>query len=151
MGAPILVVNGHSDMPDDYPSDVTKSAFGERVRGLRVALGLTQVALAQKARINQSTLSDIESGVSQPHKVRAETLRNLAKALETNPNFLVTGADTPVAPQILTIEEAELVALYRELTKVGRGSALLGAARGMLETATDKPMKARPYPKVKAS
>ena len=48
------------------------------IKAKRVALGLTQVGLAQKAQIDPQNLSKIERGAQSPS---AETLRKLAPAL----------------------------------------------------------------------
>lgn len=151
IGAPILKVNRPSDIGSPYAADLMEAGtFGGRVRGLRKALGLRQTVLAKRAKISQSALSDIENDVTTPKDVKAPTLAGLAKALGTNPGYLVSGKDTPVAPEVLTVEEAELVAIYRELARAGKGGALLGAGRGMLEHADQKPSKTRPYAKVRA-
>lgn len=63
--------------------------IGKRVRLRRKELGMTQVELASRAGITQSTLSSIENGdTSTP--LGANLLR-LAAALECSPNWLQTG------------------------------------------------------------
>ena len=54
--------------------------IGEIIKRRRTALGLTQVELAKKAKVAQSQISQIESGVSD--NVTLENMRNLAKALD---------------------------------------------------------------------
>ena len=54
-------------------------AFGELLRQHRLAAGLTQEELAERARISVRAISDLERGVRRaPHK---DTLRLLAEAL----------------------------------------------------------------------
>ena len=61
--------------------------IGERIAELREERALTQVELAERARISPSTLSLIESGkVEHPH---VSTIRKLAKALGVEPEILV--------------------------------------------------------------
>ena len=54
--------------------------IGVIIKRRRTALGLTQVELAKKAKVAQSQISQIESGVS--YNVTLENMRNLAKALD---------------------------------------------------------------------
>jgi transcriptional regulator with XRE-family HTH domain len=55
------------------------ASIGTRIKRRREALGLTQLALAQRARLRQGHLSQIERG-QRPH-VRLDTVQRLAKAL----------------------------------------------------------------------
>ena len=61
--------------------------FGARVKELREAANLTQVALAKKAAIQQGQLSEIEIGKRMP---RLDTIKKLAKALGVPPHDLIT-------------------------------------------------------------
>jgi DNA-binding XRE family transcriptional regulator len=65
------------------------SSFAERVRGRRLELGLTRVALAGLAGIAPDTLFQVERGRHEP---RAYTLAALAAALETTMDALWHGA-----------------------------------------------------------
>jgi transcriptional regulator with XRE-family HTH domain len=105
---------------------------------MRSFKGLTQVKLAAKAGIQQSSLSDIETGETNAKDVKAPTLSALAKALGTNPGYLLTGKETPVEPQAVTVEESELLAIYRQLGPWQQAS-LIGAARGMIEATPPTP------------
>lgn len=62
-------------------------SFGESVRERRLKLQLTQVDLARKLGIRQSTLSDIEKG---RHAPTLETVERIAKALNTTAKALVS-------------------------------------------------------------
>jgi transcriptional regulator with XRE-family HTH domain len=132
----------------DFVKKTEPQSFGERVRALRKLRGMSQVALAKKAGIKQSSLSDIETGETTADNVKAPTMMGLAKALETNPGFLRSGQETPVKPETLSPEEAELIAVYRELGKVENGlqGRLLERARGMLDIAAPhKTTRAKPF------
>lgn len=61
---------------------------GERVRNRRVELGLSQDALAEKAGISKSFLSDLENG---RRSIGAETLLDLGRAMGVSLDFLMTG------------------------------------------------------------
>jgi transcriptional regulator with XRE-family HTH domain len=52
---------------------------GEKIKSLRQTAGLTQLQVAEKARIDQGGLSKIERG--QTTNLTLEILRRLAKAL----------------------------------------------------------------------
>ena len=97
------------------PNMDLRDNMGERIRSMRKAKGMTQMQLCKLAGITQGTLSPLERGDTK--KVQASTLLQIAKALGVNVEYLRTGAETPVQPQMVTVEESELLALYRELPK----------------------------------
>jgi transcriptional regulator with XRE-family HTH domain len=65
--------------------------FHENLRTLRLARGLTQPTLAEKAGIEQSYLSKLENGRSKPSE---DVLGRLAQALEVKPEALANGDET---------------------------------------------------------
>ncbi|HSN18287.1 MAG TPA: helix-turn-helix transcriptional regulator [Gammaproteobacteria bacterium] len=65
-------------------------SFEENLRTLRLARGLTQPVLAEKASIEQSYLSKLENGRSKPSE---EVLTRLAQALEVKPETLQQNGD----------------------------------------------------------
>jgi len=65
-------------------------SFQENLRTLRLARGLTQPLLAEKAGIEQSYLSKLENGRSRPSD---EVLARLAQALEVKPETLQQNGD----------------------------------------------------------
>ena len=82
---------------DDAPADQQKPAgamgkaewvaFGAAVRARRQAKGLTQIALAKKAKIGRAHLSQIETGsVGTSH----DTMVKIAKALGVPLRDLIT-------------------------------------------------------------
>lgn len=52
-------------------------AQADRIREARVAAGMSQLALADKAGVRQATISNVENGAS----CRPSTLRNIALVL----------------------------------------------------------------------
>jgi len=62
--------------------------IGDNLKRLRTLRALTQVELAEKAGITQSTVVLIERNKSEPHM---STLRKLAEALRVDPAELVKG------------------------------------------------------------
>jgi transcriptional regulator with XRE-family HTH domain len=64
---------------------------GDRVKQRRLELGLSQDALARRAGISKSFLSDLETG---KRSVGAETLLDLGRAMSVSLDFLMTGEDS---------------------------------------------------------
>lgn len=62
-----------------------KKNLGNRIREIRISRSLTQEALAEKINLSAKSLSQIELG---NNFVSAETLEELCKALNINPNTL---------------------------------------------------------------
>ena len=72
--------------------------LGEQIATLREERALTQVELAERARISPSTLSLIESGkVPRPH---VGTIRKIARALGVEPQDL-RRVEEPTSPKAL--------------------------------------------------
>lgn len=115
---------------------------GQRIRGIRKTLGLTQGELAARAGIKQGTLSELETGVSQ--RPRGDSLIRIAKALDVDPDWLVTGKGSPARAAKPDEEQQELWAIWSDLSAPNR-SALVAAARGLLSS-QPKPTKGSPFP-----
>jgi transcriptional regulator with XRE-family HTH domain len=60
--------------------------IGENVKRVRTVRALTQVELAEKAKITPATLVRIERNQAEPHM---STVRKLAAALNVDPSELV--------------------------------------------------------------
>lgn len=67
-----------------------------RIRELREALGLTQVELAERADVRRATVSSHETGEAKG--VDFEVLDRLARALNTEPGFLVVRVQGDSSP-----------------------------------------------------
>ena len=75
--------------------------------------GLTDYKVAKAAGINRSTFSDWKSGRSAP---KLDKLRKIAEVLEVPVEF-ITGEETIGEPlDTLTLEEQELLHLFRTLS-----------------------------------
>lgn len=89
---------GHLDRaetPD--PAAEADPSFGDRLRRLRLAAGLTQDELAERAAVSARSISDFERGL---HRPRRDTLALLADALRLPPAeraALATAARRPPA------------------------------------------------------
>jgi transcriptional regulator with XRE-family HTH domain len=136
----IPAVNSHSDAAVRHSSRM--SEMGHRVRALRKARGMTQVALAKSVGVSQGAISDIERGDTT--EMMGPTLAAICTALRTNPNWLLTGKGSP-APSVLTsFDEGELLAIFRELGDEQR-AAVMTVARSMQATASAPSSEAHPY------
>ena len=73
---------------DVTPHNATMDTFASRVRSRRKELGLTQIQLAKKAGLSQTTIADIERGRNDGSR----SLLELARALQCAPEHLTKGA-----------------------------------------------------------
>jgi transcriptional regulator with XRE-family HTH domain len=65
---------------------------GKHIKALRTAKGMTQDDLAQLLFVSRQTISNYETGKSNPD---IDTLVRLAQALDTDPNALIYGPPVP--------------------------------------------------------
>ena len=112
-----------------------KNLLGPRMKQLRKQAGYTQLALAAKLNISNTTLSQYESGVRVPSD---EIKMEIARLFDVTIDYLLGSSDTP-NPQILHIPENlkdVQVAFHREefedLTQ-GEVDALAVIARTLKE------------------
>ncbi len=83
-----------------------RESVGERIRRCRKERGLTQLALAAAAGVNQGYLSQIERGLARP---RRRTIDALAVALNIPQGVLIGGGAEHDAPQPLETRELPLL------------------------------------------
>lgn len=69
-----------------YKIKVMEVKFAQNIRAYRKELGMTQVQLADKLNVAQSTIARWESGEDRP---AYELLCDICKLLNTNPNELL--------------------------------------------------------------
>ena len=74
-----------------------KVPLASRLRQVRRAKDHTQQQLGALAKINYTTISRIESGEAK--QVYADTVRDLAKALEVSTDYLLGLTDDPTPPR----------------------------------------------------
>ncbi|TPG84981.1 XRE family transcriptional regulator [Brevibacillus laterosporus] len=87
-------------------------SLGERIRGRRKQLGLTQLEIAQQLNMGRSNFGHIENGRVIPSST---DLDKLADILKTTPGYLLEKTDTPVVntqenPYSLTSKEEKDIA-----------------------------------------
>ncbi|MBC7347932.1 MAG: helix-turn-helix transcriptional regulator [Clostridia bacterium] len=83
--------------------------LGQRLRDLRLRLGLTQEQLAERANLHYSYIGQVERGEKTP-SLRA--LKRLAKAMHTSVDFFLE-EQSPYDPQVDSLRR-ELLALVSE-------------------------------------
>jgi transcriptional regulator with XRE-family HTH domain len=76
------------------------ATLGGRIKQRRHELGWTQDVLAQKAAISKSFLSDLENG---KRSVGADTLLEIARALNLSLDYLVKGTEPETMPKEINI------------------------------------------------
>jgi transcriptional regulator with XRE-family HTH domain len=85
---------------------------GSRIKQKREEAGFNQVRFARLIGISQSTLSDIEKGVTKMPS--ATVLHQIAKHLNVSPAWIMTGKEGQL--ETLAPAEADLVISVRTLT-----------------------------------
>jgi class 3 adenylate cyclase/tetratricopeptide (TPR) repeat protein len=110
-------------------------SFGALLRGYRIGAGLTQEALADRARLSVRGIADLERGVRR--FPRFHTMRCLAEALELGPedrvSFLAAGQRPPKSdrPESAPVETWRCVSCEHENTPDARFCVDCGDARGV--------------------
>jgi len=103
------------------------TTMGNRIKLLRVQLGMSQPQLARKARVGQSTVSKYETDQVEEH--RAHIVMKLSAALETLPEYLLTGKGV-VNINDATSTVTELTDIYNSLSTSSK-AMLLALAKTM--------------------
>lgn len=63
-----------------------KETVGDKIKKLRLQVGLTQVELAEKLDVDRSTLCKYETGYSEP---KLDTLRKISNFFGVDYNYLL--------------------------------------------------------------
>lgn len=92
--------------------------IGEQIKSVRLLLGMTQHQLADRMKVNQSFIAEIESG--RRKNMELFSLERIAKALECQ--LLVQAVPKKKISEILREKSAELA---RKLIALNSGSAAL--------------------------
>lgn len=97
---------------------------GNRIKGLRQELRLSQSALGKLVKVSQPVVSDWESG---NHEMKADNLVKLAKALKTTEAYLMGQSDLPApSPDSnIAMDEAMGVHAWEEQSDVQEGDVML--------------------------
>ncbi len=84
--------------------------IGERLRGERARLGLSQVVFADACGVNRSTLATWEKGEQSP----TAAVLSMMAGLGVDVLYVVTGERAPLGSGALSQEERQLVASYKQ-------------------------------------
>ena len=84
--------------------------IGERLRGERARLGLSQVVFSDACGVNRSTLATWEKGEQSP----TAAVLSLMAGLGVDVLYVVTGERAPLGSGALSQEERQLVAIYKK-------------------------------------
>lgn len=84
--------------------------IGERLRGERARLGLSQVVFADACGVNRSTLATWEKGEQSP----TAAVLSMMSGLGVDVLYVVTGERAPLGSGALSQEERQLVASYKQ-------------------------------------
>ena len=86
---------------------------GDRIKALRLDLGMTQEELAEKVGLKKAAINKYESGVVV--NIKRDMIGKLASALETTPTYLMGWEDEPDHPRspIDTYDDEILADLQR--------------------------------------
>ena len=95
-----------------------KHVVGERLRERRKAKGLTQRELANLVGVDTTTISRWERGGNG--ELSVFLMHSLREALDTSGYYLTGVVDNPVKSMIPTLEEMQLLDIFRELDLEGR-------------------------------
>ena len=91
------------------------TSFGEFLRGLRKDKKKTQRGLAKEVGVNYTYLSKVENDAPGFNTVSEGTLRRLARALDTDPDVMITRAGkVPEDVQRMLIDDFSLIKEIRE-------------------------------------
>ncbi len=113
-----------------------QSPFGALLRTSRLAAGLTQEALAERARVSARTIADLERGVNQ--LPRHDTLARLLAALPLPPQqlALLRAAALPVQMPFAEVETAISPLPVPPAPLIGRRGELTEACRRLCDGTT---------------
>lgn len=99
------VVNGRMLGPMVPSAEPSREPIGQRIRRLRLELGLSQRALSEPG-VSYAYISRIESGTREPS---VKAIRKIARKLGVSPDYLETGVDLqPAEERELRLADAEL-------------------------------------------
>ena len=85
---------------------IKEETLGQRIRAQRIRLGMTQEELAKATFIPKPTISNYENDRID---IKSSVIAELAKVLETDPNYLIMGEKAPESDNRFMDEAADLL------------------------------------------
>lgn len=131
---------------EDAHSDAAQhqTMLAKRIRGSRIAAGLSQSALARACAVTPSAINKLEKGDTK--SLSAELLLSLSAALKVSAAWLDTGRGSPAPTLQVSIDESEILTTFRKLTNAHQ-EALLAMSKALLSSQALKPAAAAKIPK----
>lgn len=111
----------------------------ERIRQQRKNLGISQIDLAAKTGLPQSTISTIEQGKSD---TTCSVISKIAAALNVSTDYLILGTANKPPEREFSKQQEELLEIMQHMTEPEQ-IELLGAVKMYLSTRN--PENAKPY------
>jgi len=85
---------------------IKEETLGQRIRAQRIRLGMTQEELAKATFIPKPTISNYENDRID---IKSSVIAELAKVLETDPNYLIMGKKATESDNRFVDEAADLL------------------------------------------
>jgi len=104
-------------------------SMASRVIYLREEKNMKPADLARASGLSQPSVWAIESGQTQPEKIRASTLLRLAAALDSTPDYIRDGIGNP-HPGKEPADARELMNIFASMSEPER-AAILAAAKAL--------------------
>jgi transcriptional regulator with XRE-family HTH domain len=109
----------------------TQAMLAQRIRGARIAAGLTQSALARLCNVTPSAINKLEKRDTK--SLSGELLLSLSSALKVSASWLDTGLGSPAPALRVSIDEGEIISIFRKLSEPHR-EALLSMSKALLSS-----------------
>lgn len=103
--------------------------LAKRIRGARIAAGLSQSGLARACKVTPSAINKLEKGDTK--SLSAELLLSLSTALKVSASWLDTGRGSPAPALQVSIDETEILTTFRKLSPAHQ-EALLAMSKALL-------------------
>jgi transcriptional regulator with XRE-family HTH domain len=101
----------------DSPHNSVYMEFAHRLASLRKERGLSQMELAAKLHMPQSTYAGYETG---KRKITLELILQFSHFYSVSPTFLVTGQEHFDSDMTISLSEIDLIKKYRALSERGK-------------------------------
>lgn len=96
--------------------------LNDRIKYRRQQLGYTLLYMADQLGVKEATVQRYESGDIK--NIKHETVVSIAKILQCDPAYLMGWQDSPFSSASLSIDEDDLLSIYRSLNDDGKQKLL---------------------------
>lgn len=102
----ISLFSGSPGKKEKMSISIKEETLGQRIRAQRIRLGMTQEELAKATFIPKPTISNYENDRID---IKSSVIAELAKVLETDPNYLIMGKKATESDNRFVDEAADLL------------------------------------------